>query len=55
MKARAHLLFPFDLGLELDFSGPDAGEIFKQVSSRQTGHLSFEGLEGAEATVLTEI
>jgi hypothetical protein len=55
MQARAHILFPFDLGLELDFSGKDAQEIFKQVSSRKTAVLSFEDLQHLQATVLTQI
>src|SRR5437016_2005122 len=55
MQVRAHLLFPFDLGLELDFSGRDAEEMFKQVSSRRTATVTFEGQTYAEAAVLTQI
>ena len=55
MQIRAHVLFPFDLGLELDFTGKDAEEIFKQVSSRKSATLSFEGREYANAQVVTQI
>src|SRR5690348_6418304 len=55
MRMRAHILFPFDLGLELDFTGKDAEEIFKQVSSRKTADVHFEGQIFGEATVATQI
>src|SRR5258706_1757253 len=55
MQMRTHLLFPFDLGLELDFSGHDAEEIFKQVSSRKTASVIFDGVTYAEASVVTQI
>ena len=55
MQIRTHLLFPFDLGLELDFSGHDAEEIFKQVSSRKTASVIFDGDTFAEASVVTQI
>ena len=31
---RTHLLFPFDLGLELDFSGHDAEELGEELVAR---------------------
>jgi len=55
MQIRTHLLFPFDLGLELDFSGHGAEEIFKQVSSRKTANVVFEGTTYEEASVVTQI
>jgi hypothetical protein len=55
MLIRAHFLFPFDLGLELDLAGKDADEIFKQLSSRQTARVSFEGDTYDNATVITQI
>jgi hypothetical protein len=42
MHAKIYLLFPFDMGLELDFTGKDAKEIFKEISARKMGGLSFE-------------
>ena len=55
MQIRTHLLFPFDLGLELDFSGHDAEEIFKQVSSRKTANVVFDGVTYHDASVVTQI
>jgi hypothetical protein len=55
MQIRTHLLFPFDLGLELDFSGHDAEEIFKQVSSRRTANVTFEGVTYKDASIVTQI
>lgn len=43
MKANVSILIPFDLGLELDFVGPDAKEIAKEVATRQAGTLTFDG------------
>ncbi|HOW29009.1 MAG TPA: hypothetical protein PK876_10980 [Elusimicrobiota bacterium] len=43
MNATAHFLIPFDLGLELDFVGEDAKEIFKEVSTRPAHDLTFSG------------
>jgi hypothetical protein len=43
MKSTVFILIPFDLGLELDFVGPDAKEIVKEVSTRPTSNLTFEG------------
>src|ERR1035437_9221494 len=55
VKMRAHILFPFDLGLELDFAGHDAEEMFKQVSSRISAEVRFAGQVFADATVATQI
>jgi hypothetical protein len=55
MQIRAHFLFPFDLGLELDLSGQDAQDVFQPVSVRTPGSVSFEGNTFAEATVTTQI
>ena len=55
MQIRTHFLFPFDLGLELDFTGKDAQEAFKQVSSRKTASVSFDGEIFESATVATQI
>src|SRR5579872_4217219 len=55
MRMRAHILFPFDLGLELDFTGHDAEEMFKQVSSRKSAEVRFDGQLFSEATVATQI
>jgi hypothetical protein len=55
MQIRTHLLFPFDLGLELDFSGHDAEVIFKQVSSRKTASVVFDGVTYETASVVTQI
>lgn len=55
MQIRTHILFPFDLGLELDVTGHDAEAVFKQVSSRRTAPVTFEGKSYAEATVVTQI
>jgi hypothetical protein len=55
MQIRTHVLFPFDLGLELDFTGKDAQEIFKQVSSRRSATVSFDAGTYENATVITQI
>jgi hypothetical protein len=55
MRMRSHILFPFDLGLELDFTGKDAEEIFKQVSSRRTAEVRFDGETFVDAVVTTQI
>src|ERR1035438_3838972 len=55
MRIRAHILFPFDLGLELDFTGHDAEDMFKQVSSRKSAEVRFEAQVFSEATVSTQI
>ncbi|MBI4054894.1 MAG: hypothetical protein HY402_02035 [Elusimicrobia bacterium] len=52
MKFTIYLLFPFDLGLELDFSGKDQNKIFKELATRQIPDLTLEGqvLSSAEVT-----
>ncbi len=35
MKYHIHVLYPFDLGLELDFKGKDAAEFLKSISNRK--------------------
>src|ERR1017187_7339070 len=55
MRMRTHILFPFDLGLELDFTGHDAEDMFKQVSSRKNAEVRFESHVFSEATVATQI
>ncbi len=35
MKSRIHILYPFDLGLEVDFKGRDAAEFLKSISQRK--------------------
>lgn len=55
MQIQAHFLFPFDMGLELDFTGKDAQEIFKEIFSRKMTNLFFEGHVYAGAAVATQI
>ena len=55
MRMRAHILFPFDLGLELDFAGHDAEEMFRQVSSRKTADVRFDDQVFSDASVTTQI
>lgn len=43
MKLRCEFLYPFDLGLELDFEGEDATRMFKEIRSREEKNLQFEG------------
>ncbi len=50
-----HLLFPFDLGLELDFTGEDAREFFKEIAVRSTGAVSVEGKFIAAAEFSTQV
>src|SRR4051812_9739354 len=55
MKILTHFLFPFDMGLELDFAGEGAQEIFKEISSHKTARLYFEGHDYGEADVSTQV
>jgi len=55
VKIQAHFLFPFDMGLELDFAGEGAQEIFKEISSHKTARLFFEGHDWGEADVSTQV
>ena len=43
MRTKVNLLFPFDMGLELDFTGKDTMSFFKEISVRRMGVLSAEG------------
>ena len=43
MDVKVELIFPFDLGLELDFSGPEAKDAAQEISSLSLPNLSFEG------------
>ena len=55
MKMQSHFLFPFDMGLELDFAGKGAQQIFKEISSHKTARLYFEGHNYGEADVSTQV
>src|SRR4051812_6380558 len=55
MQIQCHFLFPFDMGLELDFTGKHAQEIFQEVSTRKMTNLYFEGHTFAGAEVSTQI
>lgn len=55
MKATAHFLIPFDLGLELDFAGPDAKAAEKEISTRSSAPVSFEGRSFSDAQVTTTL
>src|SRR3989344_1567311 len=43
------------MGLELDFAGEGAQEIFKKISSHKTARLFFEGHDWGEADVSTQV
>ena len=55
MHMQCHILFPFDLGLELDFTGKDAQEMFKDLSTHKTTNLYFEDEIYPGAEVATQI
>src|SRR4051794_19762975 len=55
MKIQTFFLFPFDMGLELDFAGKGAQEIFKEISTHKTARLYFEGHDYGEADVSTQV
>ncbi|MBN1621429.1 MAG: hypothetical protein JW871_02425 [Endomicrobiales bacterium] len=55
LNSKVHLLFPFDLGLELDFTGKDAKEFFKAIAQRKMGILSFEGRNFQKAEFYTQV
>ncbi len=54
-KVTSHLFFPFDLGLELDFAGKGARDLFKEISSRKMTQLGFENHLYPEADISTQI
>jgi hypothetical protein len=55
MKSKVSLLFPFDMGLELDFTGKDAREFFKEISARRMGVLTAEGRTFSETEFSTQV
>jgi hypothetical protein len=55
MKTKVYLLFPFDMGLELDFTGKDTREFFKEISTRRIGVLSAEGKTFSETEFSTQV
>jgi hypothetical protein len=55
LNSKVYLLFPFDLGLELDFAGKDAKEFFKEISARKMGLLAFEGQNLYKAEFSTQV
>ncbi|MCB4791870.1 MAG: hypothetical protein LHV68_08280 [Elusimicrobia bacterium] len=55
LRSRIFILFPFDMGLELDFTGKDAASFFKEISARKMGSLSFEGVNFEEAEFSTQV
>ncbi|MBN1822880.1 MAG: hypothetical protein JW803_01025 [Endomicrobiales bacterium] len=55
IKSKVHLLFPFDLGLELDFTGKDASQFFKEISTRRMGMLSIEGKKFTDTEFTTQV
>lgn len=55
MHSKIHLLFPFDMGLELDFTGKDTREFFKEISARRLGVLSTENRVFPEAEFSTQV
>ena len=55
MQATIVLLFPFDLGLELDFTGKDAVEFYKEISAHKIGTLSAEGKMFSQAEFTTQV
>jgi hypothetical protein len=42
LHSKVFILFTFDLGLELDFTGEDATNFSKEISTRKMGDISFE-------------
>jgi hypothetical protein len=55
VKSSVRLLIPFDLGLELDFVGPDAKEIAKEVSTKPAANITFQGRIFSDASVTARI
>src|SRR4051794_25372690 len=43
------------MGLELDFAGQGAQQIFKEISTHKTARLFFEGHDYGEADVSTQV
>ncbi len=55
MKTTVHILIPFDLGLELDFIGPDATAIAKEISSHTVSDISFEARRFGDVRLTVQI
>jgi hypothetical protein len=55
MRTKVSLLFPFDMGLELDFTGEDAMEFFKELSIHRKGVLDCEGKLFAQTEFSTQV
>jgi len=55
MQSKVFLMFPFDLGLELDFTGKDTREFFKEISARKMGVLSYDGKMFSQAEFSTQV
>lgn len=55
MKTTVHILIPFDLGLELDFVGPDATAVAKEIASHPIRQLSFEGRRFSDVQLTAQI
>lgn len=55
MRSKVNLLFPFDMGLELDFTGKDAMNFFKEISARRMGVLSADGKIFSQTEFSTQV
>jgi len=55
LKVRIHLLFPFDMGLELDFTGPDAKEFLKDITTSHAAVLSLDGHTFSDPDFSTQV
>ncbi len=55
MKLRYEFLYPVDLGLEVEFTGVDAGLLVMPPESRPPSPLSFEGVDLASARTDTQL
>ena len=55
MKSTVHILIPVDLGRELDFVGPDATAVAKEISSHPIRDLAFEGRRFADIRLAAQI
>lgn len=55
MKTTVNILIPFDLGLELDFIGPDATAVAKEISSHPIPELTFEGRRFSDVRLTAQI
>ncbi|MHB9155399.1 MAG: hypothetical protein ACYC5N_06875 [Endomicrobiales bacterium] len=55
MKSKINILFPFDMGLELDFTGKDAREFFKEIATRRLGVLAVDGKIFSQTEFSTQV